>query len=174
MIQNDTGLPHAWFRKLGPGGHSFDVLALKATFGLDPSYSTLALAGAQLPLRLSDRLVGADSSEALGLVVAEAGDAVAFKPGADVWVMGTARTENHRPQRRWDAGIGVERASHIVDLFGPREWRMGLLNWRLSEPEPCTSVAVDYRLAFGGHWSTEGAAIESLRVRKPDNPAGCG
>jgi hypothetical protein len=175
MILNSTGLPHGLFKKLGPGGSTFEVFVLKASFDLDPGGSRLQLARTQRAVQLSDRYAGPESGGPLAQVVAAPGDAILFKPGSDVWVTGTACSEGGRLRRQWPAGIAVGLRRHIVDLFGPREWRKGLMGWRLSAPEPCASVALDYRLAFGGHWGAaprDGAKPEF--VRKPDNPAGCG
>ncbi len=175
MIRNDTGFEHAFFRKLGPGGHTFEVFALKATFELDPRSHRLKLAEIQAPVRLSDRYEGPGAKDPLGMVVAESGDAVLFKPGSDVWVTGTARSQGERLLRRWSAGIAVGMRRHIVELHGPREWRQGLLRWRLSAAEPCTSVPLDYRLSFGGHWTLAAEAERKpVSVQKLDNPAGCG
>lgn len=175
MIHNATRLPHAAFRKLGPGGLVFDVFVLKATFALDTSTRALKAAEVQVPVRMGDRHVGSDARHPAGQVLAEPGDAVLFKPGADIWVTGTAHTYDRRPLKRWAAGVGVGDVRHIVDLFGPREWRRGVLGWGLSASEPTCEVELDYRLAFGGHWAPRDADRSCAgEVCKPDNPAGCG
>lgn len=175
MIHNTTRLPHAAFQKLGPGGLVFEVFVLKATFVLDPSTQALKVAEVQVPVRLGDRHVGPDARHPAGQVLAEPGDAVLFKPGADIWVTGTACTRDRRPLERWVAGVGVGNVRHSVELSGPREWRRGVLGWGLSTPEPIAELSLDYRLALGGHWAaTAGDDARTTEVRKPDNPAGCG
>lgn len=175
MIRNATRLPHASFRKLGPGGLVFDIFVLKATFALDPSTRALKAAEVQVPVRMSDRHAGSDTQHPVRQVLAEPGDAVLFKPGADIWVTGTAHTYDRRPFKRWCAGIGVGDARHVVELFGPREWRRGVLGWGLSVSEPTCEVELDYGRAFGGHWAYSGPDGSCAgEVCKPDNPAGCG
>lgn len=175
MIRNTTRLPHAAFRKLAPGGLVLDVFVLKASLDLDPCCADLKAATKQVPVCMGDRHAGGEAAHPAALVLAEPADAVLFKPGADIWVTGTARSHDHRPLRRWAAGIGVGEVRHLVELYGPRRWTRGLMGWGLRAPEPTDAVALDYRLAFGGHWEHRHPdATQRAEASKPDNPAGCG
>lgn len=175
MIRNPTQLTHASFRKLGPGGQIFEVFVVKATFVLDPSGETLRAAPVQVPVCMGDRHCSGETQQPEALVLVEPGDAVLFKPGADLWVTGVASTRDRRPQKRWSAGVGIGETHHIIDLSGPREWQRGLLGWRLSPTQPTHEVPLDYRRALGGHWAHRAPdRSQAGCVSKDDNPAGCG
>jgi hypothetical protein len=174
-VENRAGLPHCWFEKAGPGGEVFDVLVVRGTFEFDPSGGALTLAGEQQPIRYGDEFEGAVESNPLRAVLAREGDLVLFKPTTDVYVTGTAYARGRLPARSWTASLSVGPVSKILRLYGRRWFEKRGDRWRLTDAEPTTELALDYRRAFGGSFSAhagDGGTLE--HVYKPDNPAGCG
>jgi hypothetical protein len=171
MIENRSDLAHAWFRKLGPRGEEFDVMAIRASFRIErapvrlvPEPATCIVPG--------DEFDGPAAANPLGAVIRREGDTVLFKPSTDIHVVGTARSADNAPTSHWLAGINVGGVQKVVQVCGPRRFELGLVSWRLTQPEPVSAVALDYRLAFGGHFLAPEPDPQSLY--KPDNPAGIG
>lgn len=175
MIENRSGLPHAWFRKAGPAATAFDVVALRGTFRIDTDKSCLLPADAPGEIVYGDEFIGVSESDPLGGVIRREGDLVLYKPATDIHVVGTARAESGKALPRWYAGIAIANVQKVLQLCGPRMFELGVWDWRLTAPEPIDAVALDYRLAFGGrfHAPAEEAADDEW-LYKRDNPAGCG
>ena len=174
-VENRTGLPHFWFEKTGPGGEVFDVLVVRGTFEFDSAGGELTLAGKQQPIRYGDEFEGAVEFNPLRAVLAREGDLVLFKPTTDVYLTGTAYPADRLPARSWTASLSVGPVSKFLRLCGPRWFEKRWHGWRLTDAEPTTELALDYRQAFGGSFSSladDGVTLE--HVYKLDNPAGCG
>jgi hypothetical protein len=151
QLDDETGLTTFQFMKMTPGREFCDVVVVKASFdmlkhGLDrkPSAGTLCLADthriAQSPMTSS---------------LAESSDLILGKPGADIFVTGSARID--RPLKWWGVGVGVgpvdqPLAKYECAVSGPRVWQCGLLGgWKMSDPAVTQSVPIQYELAWGGH-----------------------
>lgn len=175
MIENRSGLPHAWFRKAGPAASEFDVVALRGTFRIDVENACLVPADEPGEIVYGDELVGVCESDPLAGVVRREGDLVLYKPATDIHVIGTATPESGRALPHWYAGIAVGNVQKVLQLCGPRQFELGAWDWRLTAPEPTDAVALDYRLAFGGRFHAPAdEAADDEWLYKPDNPAGCG
>lgn len=175
MIENRSGLPHAWFRKAGPAGLAFDVVALRGTFRMDVENSRLVPADEPGDIVYGDEFTGVSEADPLAGVIRREGDLVLYKPATDIHVIGTARAESGRPVPSWFAGIAVATVQKVLKLCGPRQFELGAWDWRLTAPEPVDAVALDYRLAFGGRFHAPAdEAIDDEWLYKRDNPAGCG
>jgi len=58
---------------------------------------------------------------------------------------------------------------------GPREFRWQLLGgWRVTDPTPVSEVPLNYRYAFGGHYSLPDGDTLTNTLYYRDNPAGRG
>lgn len=175
MIENRSGMPRAWFRKLGPGGGQFDVLAVRGTFRIDAAAQRLVPANEPGEMVAGDEFDGPAESDPLGAVIRREGDTVIYKPATDIHVIGTARAAHGQPVPRWYAGIAIANVQKVIQLCGPRQFELGIWNWRLTDSEPVSAVALDYRHAFGGRFRTLASdGNEPQWICKPDNPAGCG
>lgn len=103
-----------------------------------------------------------------------ASELIPYKPATDVLVSGSVRPPDGRPARAWAGALIVAGREKRLRFFGPREWRHGLLSgWRLSEPEPCSEVALLYENAYGGVSDTAKEQFEEGEYYAP-NPQGCG
>lgn len=171
MIDNQSDYRHAWFCKRGPAAQDFDVLVARASYRIDPARHALD----RLPdatVQPGDLLSGDPVRAPLASVMEREGDLLLFKPATDIHVTGTALAAEGRPTSGWRAGLRIGTCEKVVQLWGPRRFRIQLLGWRTTEPEPVTQVPLSYRLAFGGHFIAE--ADPSAPLVKADNPAGCG
>ncbi|MFE8645579.1 DUF2169 domain-containing protein [Sphingomonas sp. NCPPB 2930] len=115
------------------------------------------------------------STDAEGLSlrsVYQESDFAPFKPRCDLLIVnarawsptvGTVATvtgrwseADRRPSACWPAGAQLRRADgqllwrKVINVTGPRSLTAGVLGWKLSEPEPATSVPIRWELAFGG------------------------
>lgn len=175
QIDNRSGLPHAWFEKLGPGGQAFDVLAVRGTFDFADHGRRLELAAKQQPIVYGDQYDGLPEDSPLASVLRREGDLVLFKPATDVYLSGTAQAENLALQTGWRAAMRVGPVRKGLQLHGPRYSERRLGRWRLTSAELTTAVPLDYRKAFGGHYATLADEMAPAEyVYKTDNPAGCG
>lgn len=169
MIHNPTGFPHLWCQKMGGGGQIFDVLVVRGTFGFTDGVPVRPAAVQEPPIP-GDELEGGDGPQPLTAVLRRAGDLLAYKPATDIHVIGTARSADEKAAAHWLAGVSVGDTVKVLRLSGPRQFRLGLWDWRLTKPEPTTAVVLDYRRAFGGCLLTP----DGIATYKPDNPAGTG
>jgi hypothetical protein len=182
-IFNRTGFPHAWFEDTGPSGQVYDVLAVRGTFDFPEKGDSLLPAEWQTPILWGDELDGPEDNP-LRMVLLREGDTALYKPRADLQITGSARSEDGKPRRWWEASVVVSAANGKVlhkkalGLSGPRRFARGMFGWRVSQSEAVADVALDYRHAFGGSFSVPAGEDEGERtpraVYKPDNPAGCG
>lgn len=171
MVDNRSPYTHAWFRKRGPAALDFDVLVARACFRIDAANQALKFEPG-CELQPGDVLDGDPLANPLGAVMAREGDLLVFKPSTDIHVIGTARPPEVKPVSSWLAGVRVGDAEKLVKLWGPRRFRMRLLGWSLSEPEPIVALPLSYRLSFGGHFAA--TSDPTVCLSKLDNPAGCG
>jgi hypothetical protein len=97
-------------------------------------------------------------------------DLAPFKPATDVHVAGHARAPRSLPATTWRAGVRVGNVSKLVQVTGPREWRLvaGMV-WELDPPAPALEVPLRYEFAFGGEARTSRKHVACDR-----NPVGVG
>ncbi|MBR8290514.1 hypothetical protein A8E62_05560 [Burkholderia cenocepacia] len=174
-VENYSGLPHAWFPKVGDSGHTFDVLVVRGTFDLGANGVVPTRAARQVPVvdgDLYDEPRGADPMRAM---LIQPGDRVLHKPQTDVFVTGHAHAPDGRPAGSWTAGIQVGDREVSLQLSGPRRFVKRLLGWRLTDATEVTEVPLSFERAFGGGYAiTLDQSDAIVRIHKPDNPVGCG
>lgn len=176
-IDNRTGWPHASLLRTGPGGETFDVVAVKGTFDFAPPGRRVTPAADPAPIAWGDQYDGPVEDDPLKAVLFREGELALYKPGTDVYLTGTAHARDDKPSTGWLAGFGIGPVKKVLQLHGPRRFRRSLLGWRLTSAEPAATVALDYRLAFGGSFVVPGEAASDAppsSIYKADNPAGCG
>ncbi len=171
MVDNRSPYTHAWFRKRGPAALDFDVLVARACYRIDAAKQALTFEPG-CELQPGDVLDGDPLGDPYGAVLAREGDLLVFKPSTDIHVIGTAQAPEAKPAPSWLAGIRVGDCEKLVKFWGPRRFRMRLLGWSLSDPEPIDALPLSYRLSFGGHFAS--TSDPTVCLSKPDNLAGCG
>jgi hypothetical protein len=145
-IQNYTKLPAIGFEQVFYQGNKYYCLVVKATYRWDDE-GKLSIAEDQPDLVVQDEYETEPLESSLRYVT----DLVPFKPATDVLITGTARSPNEKPVKEWVAGIVLGTIKKGVRLVGPRHWQYKTLTgWRLSEPEPCSSVHLCWENAWGG------------------------
>ncbi len=174
-VENHSGLPHAWFPKVGAGGHTFDVLIVRGTFELLENGAPAVRATRQPPVVDGDRYDAPRGDDPVRSMLMQAGDRVIYKPGTDVFVTGHARTPGGLPATDWLAGVQL--ADHLVSLklYGPRRFVKKWSGWQVTDAAPVTEVPLSYERALGGGYALPlGQSGAIARIHKPDNPVGCG
>lgn len=149
VFKNET--PYECGFTFGPGPEQVPAVGVivKATYAI-PSQrdGTASLAEEQHPLIAADEYYKGDVT---GSILFET-DYVAFKPHADVVLVGHAYARNGRA-RVVDVMLRVGRLRKTMRVFGDREWlfpsRMVMVPV-ISEPEPFEKMPLVYERAFGG------------------------
>lgn len=175
-IDNHTGMPHLWMEQAGAEGERLDILIVRGTFDFSRDGKVLSLARTQNPVVVGDSYAGVENDCVMRAVVAEDGDLVPYKPGTDILVVGTASAPGGLPHHHWLAKVQVGTVQKSIRLHGPRQLRKTMLGWKMSQAEPITRLALDYRLAYGGCLAVppELTGASGEFVKHDDNPAGCG
>ncbi len=176
-IHNHTGAEHFWFEKSGPTGEPLDVLVIRATFDLAANTDKVSLSKVQTPISFGDEFAGPIETSPLRSVVQEDGDLVPFKPGTDILFIGHAQAPSGKPHTDWLAGVRVGDKRKTLRLHGPRQFRSGWSGWNIGPAQPVTSVALDYRLAYGGCIDIPAGLASDGQpdtLKYASNPAGCG
>ncbi|MEL7614710.1 DUF2169 domain-containing protein [Vreelandella titanicae] len=97
------------------------------------------------------------------------------KLSTEVHVHGTLRSPTGQPRSTWQVRVQVGPLDKRLIVRGPREFRWQLLGgWRVTDPSPVSEVPLDYRYAFGGHYSLPDGDDLANTLYYPDNPAGRG
>lgn len=176
-IINNSGIPHFWYEQSGPDGERQDVLVLRGTFDFSTGGAPMTLAAEQHPIVYGDVTDGPSPGDLMRSVVVNDGDLVPYKPFTDILVTGNAIAPDGKAAKEWTAGIRVGKIEKAVRLHGPRELRKSTFGWSMGKATPTKSVALDYRLAFGGCLDIPAeltADVEADWVKFAQNPAGCG
>ncbi|MBR8313421.1 DUF2169 domain-containing protein [Burkholderia dolosa] len=122
MVENYSGLPHAWFPKVGGSGHTFDVLVVRGTFNLGRSGEEPARAPKQEPVVDGDQYDEPRGNDPVRAMLVQPGDRVLYKPQTDLFVTGHAHAPDGHPTADWVCGIQVGDTQVSVQLFGPRRF----------------------------------------------------
>ena len=186
-LHNLTGLPHFQFMDMGPGRKFYDVVIVKASFDLKDGVAQLS--DKQAGPCLVDAFFDEDQPQYSSMKAA--GDTVLHKPFSDVYVTGSVKTYQAKPQTRWHGLLRVRRDKELLinktlRFTGPRQWQHKSKDeWKLSKPALTTQVQLQYDLTYGGHYldpqqlkKQKGAEADkdpSLATETfPANPAGSG
>lgn len=176
VVRNETPFPHLQFDKMGKGRVFHDVVIVCASFSL--AQGQLLPAPRHRGPIYADQAWGTGSPELSSLRAAT--DVLLTKPGADVYVTGTAHSFEARPSREWDAWLRLGHSGHqplidkMLHLTGPRYWLPGQEERPLSTPEPAATVALRYELAYGGWGFDQQDAPDADPRVFASNPSGSG
>ncbi len=153
-LHNVTRLPHFQFMDMGQGRKFYDVVIVKASFDLKDGIGQLS--GDQAGPCLVDEFWNEAASEHSSLKAVS--DTMLHKPFTDVYVTGTVKTYQAKPQTSWHGLLRVRRGKEqlinkTLKFSGPRQWEHKSKDeWRLTKPTPTTQVQLQYELAYGGHY----------------------
>jgi hypothetical protein len=165
-LHNLTGLPYFQFMKMGQGRKFYDVVIVKASFDLKDGVAELS--DKQAGPCLVDAFFNEEQPEYSSMQAA--GDTVLHKPFTDVYVTGTVKTYQSKPQTSWHGLLRVRRGKELLiektlKFTGPRQWSHKSKDvWRLSKPTPTTQVLLQYELAYGGHY------LDPQQLKKQKGP----
>lgn len=165
-LHNSSSLPHFQFMDMGPGRKFYDVVIVKASFDLKDGIAQLS--ASQAGPSLVDEFFNEDQPEYSSMKAA--GDTVLHKPFTDVYVTGTVKTFQAKPQTSWHGLLRVRRGKEqlinkTLKFSGPRQWsHISKDVWRLSKPTPTTQVVLQYELAYGGHY------LDPQQLKKQKGP----
>ncbi|PTL77833.1 DUF2169 domain-containing protein [Vitiosangium sp. GDMCC 1.1324] len=164
QARNETPFTPGMF--LFPNEQGVDTLyvVVKATFDL--RQDRLSIARKQCPLVMADEYWGEPGASSLKY----ANEAHLLKPGTDVVVVGEAHAPRGRPVETCLVSVKVGPLHQVVQVFGDRTWRGGLLSPTASAPEPFITMPLVYERAFGGTHELEGGQV----LAEPSNPVGQG
>jgi uncharacterized protein YjbI with pentapeptide repeats len=152
---NET--PYLFAPMVGTGlgaGYTMTVV-VKASYRLVPGQPLIPLEP-QAPFR-GDQWPGEDFRGALR----HGTDLVQWKPRCDLLLRASCHAPEGRPVATLGAGFAVGAWSKAVTVFGDRTWKVGLFERTPGEPQPFSSMPLDWEHAYGGS-------------EYPDNPAGKG
>lgn len=179
-VHNLTDLPHFQFMDMGAGRKFFDVVVLKASFDLKTGVAQLS--DKQAGPCLADDLWRDNDTQPDYSSLKAVGDTVLFKPVTDIYVTGTVRSFQNKPQTSWHGLLCVRRGKELLinktlRFTGPRQWLHTSGNiWKLTPPVATTYVPLRYELTYGGHYLDPKAskAEEQTQEVFAQNPAGSG
>jgi hypothetical protein len=164
QVRNETPFTPGMF--LFPNEQGVDTLyvVVKATF--DIREGRISVARKQRPLVMADEYWGEPGASSLKY----ANEAHLLKPGTDVVVVGEAHAPRGRPVETCLVSVKVGPLHQVVQVFGDRAWRGGLLSPAPSAPKPFITLPLVYERAFGGTHELNGGEV----LAEPSNPVGQG
>lgn len=161
VITNSTPWPSIMFERGDAADRRYWVLVHQASFALDGDQ--LQPTTPQEPIHLADTFWVQNRPSS----VRRPGIAGLRKPNSDVTVNAAARSAV--PQTEWAVRLRLGAIDSTLLVRGPHVSVYDDQGWTLTEPQPCTSVALVYENAFGGSGTVDGRYVE-----EPRNPLGTG
>ena len=163
LLHVDNYTPFEWFavEKMGPRKRMYDVVIVKAAYGLLLSggrYELAPFAPDVTPtIHMSDEPYDFDGGAYAALRFT--GDAILYKPGTDFFITGSS-TPPDAQTRILAAEITIKAQdkeySQRMHLHGKRHWQWSLIKgWHLSQSQPIEKIALRYDLAYGGSYQKE-------------------
>jgi hypothetical protein len=164
QIRNKTPFTPGLF--LFPDEQGVDTLytLVKATF--DVRAGQVTVAERQRPLVVKDEYWGEPGSSSIKY----ASEAHLLKPGTDVLLVGEAHAPHGRAVDTCLVSVQVGPLRQVLQVFGNRQWKGGLLSPGISSPEPFVTIPLVYERSYGG---THEVAPERM-MGEERNPVGQG
>jgi hypothetical protein len=166
QVRNETPFVPGIF--LFPDAQGVDTLyvVVKATFALGREGPVVA--EQQQKLVLADEYWGEPGQSSLKY----ASEAHLLKPGTDVVLVGEAHAPKGNPVPSSLVSVKVGALRKVVQVFGNRRWKGGLVAPSPSSPEPFLRMPLTYERAYGGVHTVD--AKQGRVLSEPRNPVGLG
>lgn len=152
-------------------GRDVLVVMVKATYAIAPG-GAVQIAPVQAPLCLA----GAHHGEPDKSSLKHAPEGSFAKVATDVILIGQAHAPNGRAATQVDVTLRIGALHKTVRVFGDRMWKLnkGLFgaSWKMSAPQPFTTLPLVYERAFGGQDTT--ADDPNQHEYEPRNLVGTG
>lgn len=169
-LENLTPFAHGSACGYGLDDRAYILHCLAARFDLPPPGSIHhgpLSQGEQRPPPMTDVHWGDPTTTSLRWP----GQGVVARPGAEVYVIGSAYTPGGRPATAMRVQVRVGPCAKTVQVTGTRVWRRGALGLRPGPPEPFTQLPLRYERSFGGTLVDTRGEIVAQEAR---NPVGVG
>lgn len=121
------------------------IVAVKGTFAIGRS-GRVEVASEQPPVTRAPVFAGAPGRSSLRYD----SDLVLDKPGTDLLVHGHVHAPRGAPARRVEVGLRCGPIAKRLIAYGDRTYKMGIVEPKLTDPEPFTLLPLRYERAFGG------------------------
>lgn len=164
-LVNNTPLPALVFEKSGRFSTFYYVVIARATYDISLSGKT-TLADIQEGYIVADEYFDEPFENS---ALKRETDLVLYKPYCDIYFHGHAHASKP-PQSSWPVQIQYRGTQKNFIVTGPKNWYYQHGRWQLSASEAVKSVALDYRLAFGGNPDPENRTLSPFA----NNTAGIG
>jgi hypothetical protein len=164
---NTTGMLAGLTMFTDKDGRDWCVVVVKGTFTVAPDGST-RLAEKQAPLVYADEHYGDPAKTSIKYEC----DFAAFKPRADVLVVGHAVAPKGKKAEQMMVGLEVGPIKKEALVLGDRVWETRMLVARPTPPEPFEKVPLVWERAFGG--TDETGDPPKLHGLERQNPVGVG
>ncbi len=126
-------------------GRDILVVYVKATYVIEPD-GKLRLSDKQIPVNPAGEYFGEPGKSSLKY----APECAFAKLTTDVVLVGHAHAPEQYPTPQVDVSLRVGALQKTVRVFGDRVWEKGFFGWRISAPQPFTTMPLVYERAFGG------------------------
>ncbi|WP_412062088.1 DUF2169 domain-containing protein [Rubrivirga sp. IMCC45206] len=148
-IRNETPFAHGIAVGMGPDRAAHLGVVVKGTFRIpERPGGAVEVADEQRPVATADEHHRGDPTASVRVE----GDAVVFKPRADVVLAGHAYAPRGRPVAERTVGLRVGRLERAIRVVGDRRWRVAPLTGAVtaSPPEPFAAMPLTFERAYGG------------------------
>ncbi len=163
-VINSTQFKHFVFDSLDAADRRITIGIVQGTFRFRPR-ATMSIHEEQAEINLSDEYFGQPLHSSLRVD----SQLAPIRLGTDVTLEAVAHAPRGNPAESWLASVRVGQLFKQIQVTGRRRWTFGLGGWKLSPPEPTTTVPVRYELAYGGTYRHK-----DNTVRFEKNPIGQG
>lgn len=171
-LRNLTPFANMQFANWDAKGREFGVYMVKTAWDILPDGSC-HLSDEQEPFVFTDEFYGEVNETA----VRYASDMVPYKPKTDIILSATAYAPDLTASSRWESRIDVQvdgTDAPLIDkalqIYGPRQWKKGVLGWKLTEATPITQCDLRFDYAYGGAVPKDEDQVEAYEM----NPVGKG
>src|SRR3954451_8773717 len=146
-IYNQTRFVHGFTEALDKAGRNHLLLVVKGSFDFpDAEAQEPEVSREQRPLVMADEYTGESGRSAM----LWESDFAFRKAHCDVIVQGAAYAPDGRPGKSLRVSVRLGGWAKMLDVIGPREWRVVGPVGTATEPHPFTKVHLSYNTACGG------------------------
>jgi hypothetical protein len=170
-VRNHTPLNAALIPALDKEGRDYAAVIMKGKFTIVPGQPRLVFSDEPAPIIHQDQHYGEPSQTS----VRYESDAVPYKRGTDIIVIGHAYAPNQRPAYSVDVSVQVGTRGKTCRVFGDRVWEKSphaVLTLAPGAPQPFERVPLLYEHAYGGIDPTR--PEDKSPEFSPHNPVGKG